>query len=337
MRNYFITGISGFLGTNLVNAIKEEGDAHIYGLVHKGNATFARYEGDKDITLYEGDIRDEKAIAAFLEEAKEGEENYLIHGAGKISLFGHFDKETMEINRDGTKKLVDIAVNKPFQRVVFVSSVDALIQGKNAPCFAPSEYDPEHVVGVYGKSKALASAYMLEAYKEKGFPVIIVNPSAIIGPNDPFLGPMNDVFKRYCQKKVPMGTPGGYDVVDVRDVANGILACLQRGKLGESYLLVGHRVSVKELFAAFAVPSKVPAPKMVAPFFLIRLIAPFVELYARIRRSRPLFSLLAVHCLSHNPYYDKEKAKADLGYVPRSLEDTMRDTYRWLKEEYHLS
>ncbi len=334
MKHYYITGISGFLGINLVNAIKEKGDSRIYGLALKGDPCFSLYENDPDVTMFEGDIRDEGKLKEFLANV-EGE-SYLIHAAGKISLFGSHDRGAMEINYEATKKLVDIALEKNFARFLFVSSVDALVQGKNAPCFAPDEYQPKQVVGIYGKSKALASQYILDAYHEKGFPAIIVNPSAILGPNDPFLSPMNDVFRRFCLGKVPVGTPGGYDVVDVRDVAEGILLALEKGKLGESYLLTGNRVSVQELFASFSAPSGKKAPKGKVPFFLIAMIAPFVELWARIRKKRPLFSLIAVHCLSHNPYYDLGKAEKDLGYSPRPLQETSDDTYAWLKQAGHL-
>ena len=334
MNNYFITGISGFVGRNLVLAIKKRGPAHIYGLVLPNDPAFEFYKDDPDVTLVEGDLCNEESVRSFLSLAKEG--SYLIHCGGRVSLYGHNDPKTMEVNFTGTKYVIDNALDKGFLRILYVSSVDALCPPKEGITYAPGEYDPEHCQGIYGKSKAYGSQYVRKAWKEHGLPVVIVNPSAIIGPDDPFLSPMNDVLRRFALGKVPVATPGGYDTVDVRDVAEGSLLALEKGKLGESYLLVGNRVSVKELFEAFAKTTGRKAPKMTIPFFLLAIIAPFAEFFARLAKKRPLFSPLAVYCLSHNPVYDLEKAKNDLGYSPRPLQETSDDTYAWLKQAKHL-
>ena len=331
MTRYFITGISGFLGRNLVLAIKRHGDAHIHGLVLPGDPAFTLYESDPDVTLVEGSLDDAASLERFLSEV-EGE-SYVIHAAGRVSVFSRGDPLTTHINYDGTKAIVDAAKGKPITRFLFVSSVDALAQNKGETVEEPHDFDVDRCLGVYGKSKALAGNYVLNAYREEGFPSLIVCPSAIIGPDDPFMAPINDALRRFYLGKIPVRTPGGYDIVDVRDVAEGILLALEKGRFGETYLLTGNRVSVKELFATFAAVVGRKSPKIRLPYWILYLVAPFVELLAKIRKKRPLFSPLAIDCLRLNPIYDKTKAETELGHKVRPLKESVEDTYRYLTRE----
>ena len=330
MATYFITGISGFLGRNLVLLLKQRENVKIVGLALPSDYGLEFYKDDPDVTIVEGNICDKESVARFLSSASG--ECYLIHAAARVSLYAHLDKKTTEVNVQGPKNVIDEAMKHDFRKVVYVSSVDALFQTGEGVVYAPDHFDPKHCPGVYGKSKAEASNYVLSCCKEHNLPGVMVCPSAMIGPNDPFIGPMNDAIRRFCQGKIPVLTPGGYDVDDVRDVADGILKALELGKPGETYILGGHRASVREIFEIASRISGRKVPKITLPFFLLYMVAPFAEIFARITRKRPMFSPLAIKLLSHNPDYDRSKAERELGYKVRDLDESIADLIHWMKQ-----
>ena len=337
MKTYYITGISGFLGRNITIELLKEKDISIVGFVLPNEKNLEFYKQHENITLIEGNIIDKEDVERFLSAASKGDK-YLIHAAGKISVYKRNDKPTMTINVDGTRNVIDSVIDKDFKKVVFVSSVDSIPRRKgNDEVCEPDIYDTDKVVGVYSKSKVIANNIVLDAYKNHGLDVSIVLPSAMMGPNDPFNNPINLAIKKFLNDKLPAITKGGYDIADVRDVARGILSVANKGKAGESYLLSGHNISVKELIAlAGKEVKKKPVAKTV-PHFLIKLISPFLELHARIHHKTPLFTGFSMDCLMQNSNYSSKKAKDELGYEITPIETTMKETIEWMKESNYLN
>ncbi len=323
------------MGHNIVKELLEQGETEIYGLAFPNDPGVQGYQDNPCIHIVEGSLTDEESLRRFMAEADE--DSYLIHAAGKVSVYRYADKATMEVNLQGTKNIVEEALRHPFRRFVYVSSVDALPQSKGGVVIDPSSFDPKRCLGVYGKSKALAGQYVLNACKEKGLPAVVVCPSALLGPNDPFCAPLNDALLRFCKGKIPALTPGGYDIADSRDVAKAIVNALHQGNVGECYLLTGTRLSVKELFGHFATVAQKKTPRLIVSFFPLYIAAPFSELLARIQKKRPLLSVLALHCLRLNPTYDSSKAKKDLGFSPREIDQTIADTIAYFQKTGRLS
>lgn len=335
MKRYFITGMSGFLGRNLVLQILEQKETQVIGLVLPGDPAFDFYKDEPRVKLVAGNICNKGDVASFLFSLEDGD--YVIHAAGRISVYGHNDPKTMEINVEGTKTVVDEALRHPPHRFVYVSSVDALDQSEKGAIVPPQRFDPDKAMGVYGKSKAIASNYVLDEYEKKGYDAMVVCPSALIGPNDPFSSPINEAVIKFCKGKIPALTPGGYDIVDVRDVARGILSALEKGRSGETYLLTGSRITVKELLGAFVTRARRKPPRFVVPFFLLYVVSFFTVLLARIKKKRPTLSPLAVSCLRKNPPYDTKKSEEGLGYVSRPFEQSADDFYLYIQEQGYLS
>ena len=129
---------------------------------------------------------------------------------------------------------------------------------------------------------------------------------------------------------LPAITKGGYDIVDVGDVAKGILQVIDKGRSGESYLLTGHYVTVKGLIEEAAkVANKKPVKNKV-PHFAIKAVSPFIERHAKRHNKAPLFTGFSMDCLVQNSNYSYKKANEELGYSPRPLEETMKDTIEWM-------
>ena len=331
MKTYFITGISGFLGRNLTIELLKQKDIEIVGFVLPNEKNLEFYEQYQNITLIRGNILNKEEVDKFLSHSSSGDK-YLIHAAGRISTYRRNDPLTMKINVEGTRNVIDSVVNKGFKKVVYVSSVDSVPRRKdNGTIYEPEEYDIHKVDGVYSKSKVLANNIVLEAVKNHHLDACIVMPSAMMGPNDPFNSPINLAIKKFLNNKLPAIAKGGYDIVDVRDVSKGIFNVLEKGESGESYLLTGHYISVKDLIAlAGTIANKKPVTKTV-PHFLIKIASPFLEMHARIHKKTPLFTGFSMDCLKQNSNYSSNKAKEKVGYEITSLEVTMKDTIKFFK------
>ena len=330
MKTYFITGISGFLGRNLTIELLKQKDVRIVGLVLSNEKNLEFYEQHDNITLVRGNILNKDDVVKFLSTPNSGDK-YLIHTAGKISVYKKNDPITTEINVVGTRNVIDACIDKGFKKVVYVSSVDSVPKRKgNNVIYEPEKYDINLVDGVYSKSKVEANNIVLDAVKSNNLNACIVLPSAIMGPNDPFNAPINSAIKRFLNDKLPAITKGGYDIVDVRDVAKGILQIIEKGRSGESYLLTGHYVTVKELIEEAAkVANKKPVKNKV-PHFAIKAVSPFIERHAKRHNKAPLFTGFSMDCLVQNSNYSYKKANEELGYSPRPLEETMKDTIEWM-------
>lgn len=331
MKTYYITGISGFLGRNLTIELLKQKDIFIVGFVLPNEKNLEFYEQYSNIGLVRGNILNREEVDTFLSYPSHGNK-YLIHAAGKISVYKRRDPLTMVINVDGTRNIIESSIDKNFKKVVYVSSVDSVpkTQGHDV-IYEPKEYDINKVDGVYSKSKVLANQIVLDAYSNHNLDVSIVLPSAIMGPNDPFNAPINSAIRKFINDKLPAITRGGYDIVDVRDVAKGILAVLDKGKAGESYLLTGHDITVKDLIALAGSLSNKKPVKRTIPHFVIKMASPFIQMHAKIRHKAPLFTGFSMDCLKQNSNYSYKKANEELGYNPRPLNETMKDTIEWMK------
>ena len=332
MKTYFITGISGFLGRNLTIELLKQKDIKIVGLVLPNEKNLEFYEQYSNITLVRGNILNKDDIVKFLSTPFDCDK-YLIHAAGKISVYKKNDPLTTKINVVGTRNVIDMCVDKNFKKVIYVSSVDSVPKDRKSKnvIYEPEQYNVNLVDGVYSKSKVEANNIVLDAVKNNGLNACIVLPSAIMGPNDPFNAPINFAIRRFLNDKLPAITKGGYDIVDVRDVAKGILQVIDKGRIGESYLLTGHYVTVKGLIEEAAkVASKKPVKNKV-PHFVIKAVSPFIERHAKRHNKAPLFTGFSMDCLMQNSNYSYKKANEELGYSPRPLEETMKDTIEWMR------
>ena len=331
MKSYYITGISGFLGRNLTIELLKQQDVEIIGFVLPSDKDLEFYKQYPNITLVRGNILNRQDVDVFLNTPCKGDK-YLLHVAGRISVYKRNDPLTTDINVEGTRNVIESCLNKNFKKVIYVSSVDALPRRKgNDPIYEPNHYDFNEVEGVYSKSKALANEIVLNAVKDNNLDACIVLPSVLMGPNDPFNSPINSAIKKFLDNKLPAITKGGYDIVDVRDVARGMLLAADKGKAGESYLLTGHNMSVKELIEiAGKVANKDPV-SAIAPTFAIKLASPFIGMHARIHHKTPLFTAFAIDCLTQNSNYSYKKANEEFGYKPTAFDITMKDTIKWLQ------
>ena len=240
---YLVTGATGHLGNTVAHRLARAG-RQVRALVLPGEEHAPQLPGG----AVAGDVRSPASLEALFAGA-EGRDVTVIHCAGIVSIASRFDQNVYDVNVTGTKNVVDACVRRGVKKLVHVSSVHALPEKPGGALVSETDvFSPGAVVGLYAKTKAAATAYALAA-RARGLDVRVVHPSGICGPYDYGHGHLTQLVQDFCTGRLAAGVDGGYDFVDVRDVAAGILACCERGRPGECYILSGRYCTVRDVLA----------------------------------------------------------------------------------------
>jgi dihydroflavonol-4-reductase len=318
-----VTGASGHIGANLVRALLGQG-RRVRTLVHKSTAAI----DGLPVEVVRADLLDGPAVLRACAGA-----GSVFHLAGKISAGWEPDADVHAINVMGTRNVVDSCLAAGVNRLVHFSSIQALSGNDTIDETCELVAADERTRGAYDQAKAEAERLVLGA-GERGLDAVIVSPTAVLGPFDLQPSPMGEVLLALGRGKLPALVAGGHcDYVDVRDVATGALAAEQRGRRGERYILSGTRLSLVELARQWASVTGRAAPRFAVPMGLARVAAPFAPAWARWRGRRPLFTSESLRVLRTQPPASHRKAGAELGYRPRSIDETLRDTCAWMKNQ----
>ncbi len=328
---YLVTGGMGHLGSTLIKALISRGERNIRALVLRED------EGEcfDEVSYFSGDVRDKESMRPFFEHT-EDEEIFLVHTASLISIQRKGMKDLYEVNVGGTENIIELAREYGVKKLVYVSSVHAIEERKDISVQREAEsYDPESVYGEYAKSKAIAGNMVLDAAREGLFAMVVL-PSGIIGPGDRGRNHLVQLCQMFLSNHLPLSVRGGYDMVDVRDVADGIIKALEKGKSGESYILSGSSVSIREMLGYMASCSS-RKNRLCIPIFLARIVSPFFELDAKRKKKRPLFTRYSLMTLKSNTRFSHDKASVELGYRPRDISESVRDMVFYLQRINRLA
>lgn len=323
---YIITGAAGHLGSTLIRQLTARGDT-VRGLLLPGEEGIAR----STATYIHGDVRDKDSLAPLFDGLAPSEA-VVIHCAGIISIANTVTEAMQAVNIDGTQNIIDLCAEKGVRKLVYVSSVHALPEGDRWRVITEADsFSPDWVVGGYAKTKAAATQRVLDAGRA-GLNISIVHPSGILGPYDISGNHLVQLVSDYVRGKLPAGVRGGYDFVDVRDVAMGCLAAADDGKTGECYILSNRHYDVRDLIAMLrAIKGGRRLP--ILPIWMAKAAAPLLEWIARLRHQRPLLTRYSLYTLHSNDRFSHDKATRLLGYAPRDLYETLTDTVAWMDAE----
>lgn len=317
---YIVTGVTGHLGNVVVRCLRKRGE-RVVGLLLPGEKN-----PFSDMVSVYGNVVDKESLRGLFEAASE---RIVIHCAGLVSISSYDGLRLWDTNVNGTRNMVDLAMEYGVKKFIYVSSVHAIPEQRGQFTITEiADFRSEDVIGDYAKTKSTATAYVLEA-ASNGLPACVVHPSGIIGPYDPGRGQMSCVMQMYLKKRLPAGVTGGYDFVDVRDVAKGIVACCDKGKNGECYILSGHYYSVKDFLELAAKEVSRKPPKLYVP---LNMIEPIAELWEKILHrfgKKTVFTPYSLYTLGSNGNFSHKKASAELGYVVHDREQTIHDMVRW--------
>ena len=319
---WLVTGATGHVGTILVSVLQQRG-AHVRILVLP-NSNVAAYS---NIGICEGDIRNRESLIPFFDR---GDYDYvsLVHCAALITIASKHNPEVWNINVHGTNNVMSLARDTGVDRIVYVSSVHAIPERPADETITEvSSFSPDLVHGQYAKSKAAAAQIVMD-YAKAGLNVSVVHPSGIIGPGDTLSrNHMIRTIHAIAEGKISVGLQGGYDFVDSRDVADGIIGCEEKGRPGECYILNGHYISVLELVNSIRRIQGKKAAGFEAPHAAAKMIAPAVEWVSRVfSKEPPLLTPYSVYTLHTNGRFSHEKATREFDYHPRPIEESIRDS-----------
>jgi dihydroflavonol-4-reductase len=322
-----VTGASGHIGGNLVNALVDRG-RHVRALINNNDRGLI---GDLDIEFAHGDVCDPASLKAAFCGAK-----VVYHLAGIISLDGDQGGRVQAVNVTGVRNVARAALACGVERMVHVSSVHAFVPPPDGAVLDESRpLTARPTDTAYARSKA-GGERELRQVMQQGLDAVILNPTAVLGPLDVTPSSMGQFFIDLYRRKVPALIPGGYTWIDARDVAEAALAAEQKGRRGENYLLAGPRLSVVELCRVAEQITGIKSPRVIVPMWLARRAAAAQTWRDRRRGRAPLFTPESLDTLRTNPQVSSAKATRELGFQPRPIEDTVRDIYAWFRTRGQL-
>lgn len=318
-----VTGGKGYVGFALVKELESRGEKMRLLL-----RTDSPYFDGIDCEKFMGDVTDPEQ----LEQAFEGADT-VYHIAGVVDITGTKDKQVWSVNYEGTKNVVAACKKCGVKTLIFCSSVDAIPISEEMNVIREiRSFDPDLLEGAYAKSKASATQYVLDSADES-LRVCVVHPSCCIGPydnnNTSSVGTMLDL---YIKGLFPVSMDfGGYNFVDVRDVAKGMVAAAEKGRNGECYILSGYAHTLDEFIRTLAyVCDKKPPVFKLRKSMIVKLL-PEIEKVFEALKLPPLLNEYSIRKLCENCNFSCFKAKVELGYDPMTLEESLKDTVAWMK------
>jgi dihydroflavonol-4-reductase len=324
--NIAITGASGHIGVNLCRLLAEKGHS-IRALVHKNIKNLRGIP----IKTVKGDLMDSQS----LDELARGAD-IVFHLAAVISIRGKKVKDLFEKNVDGTRNMLEAALKEKVKRFIHFSSIHALVHEPRDQALDESRGLAIDDKMAYSRSKALAEIEVFNAVKD-GLDAVILNPTAVIGPYDFTPSLVGRALILMSLGKLSMLPPGGYDWVDVRDIAQAAAASISKGRKGERYLLSGHWREIKEIAAIVSGITGREKKFKNCPMWLAHLGLPFIHLHCAVKAKEPLYTRDSLYTLQagHSNISNK-KASKELGFIPRPLEESLKDTLDWFRESGYL-
>ena len=321
---FIVTGAAGHLGSTIVRLLSQAGQ-NVRALSLAGEAQRAR----RGVTWFTGDVCRPESLR-MLFSGLDGRDVCVIHAAGVVDISGEMSARMRDVNVEGTKNVIALCREFDVRRLVYVSSVHAIPEREDMGVMREIRaFSPDAVTGGYAKTKAEATQAVLDA-AAAGLDAVVVHPSGILGPYDDAGNHLVQVLRDYLRGKLPACVRGGYDLVDVRDVASGCIRAALHGRSGECYILSNRHYEVSDMLKLAREAGggrKLP----VLPMWMAEAAVPLLGLVAKLRRQRPLYTRYSLYALKSNDRFDHDKATAELNYRPRDLRATIRDTVRYLK------
>ncbi len=320
-----VTGATGHVGTNLCRILIDQGH-QVKVLIHSDAIGL---EG-LPLEFIRGDITNESDLENLCSGC-----DVVYHLAAFISIHKR-EPKCEKINTESCHNLIRAARNQGVKRIIHFSSIHAFNQ---EPLETELNETRELALGStssYDSSKAYGQRLMMEA-SSAGPEVVVLNPTAIIGPNDFKPSLLGNAVIRFYRGENPSLIPGGYNWVDVRDICQAAVNAIDNGVPGECYLLGGNWQSLKTMAGTVEKLGGHKAPWLSLPMWVAWLGAGVLNLHARITKRVPLYTAMSLEVLKHgHKNISSQKAKSVLGFNSRPFEETISDTIQWFKENGYL-
>lgn len=317
---WLVTGGTGHIGNVLIRTLLERGEK-VRALILPGESRDP-IVGLK-AEMVEGDVLNIDSLFESMRGIKG-----IFHLAGVISIMPGPNPFVRRVNVEGTRNILSAARKSGIQRLIYTSSIHAIQRMKEGVIDERLPYDVGNPYGAYDRSKAEATLDVLNA-ADAGMDAVVACPTGVIGPYDFRGSMMGSVIHDAAAAKPTLYVDGAYDFVDVRDVADGLIAAAEKGTRGESYILSGKKISVRYLLETVREITGRGFFQMRIPFDFAKLAALFTPLYYKLAHATPRFTPYALEVLRSNSNISHAKATRELGYRPRPLYESIHDAVKW--------
>jgi dihydroflavonol-4-reductase len=325
MNTVLVTGATSFLGYHVVKRLNEMRiRPRVLELPGVAIDVLARL----DIERCPGHLGEPEAMTAACRGA-----HTLLHTAFKVSVGGgtHLLNEMRRVNVDGSRRLLQAAASVGVRRAVVTGSALAIgVNRRPAELDESAEWARHAFALPYARIRREAELDAL-AQSTPHFDVMTVCPAFTFGPDDPIGAPANKLLQALISQKLKFTLPVGFACTDVRDFAQGMVLAAEGGRARQRYLLTGGNVTTSELLQRAATIAGVRAPRFTPPLVLVKGLVRMLEAVSAIRRKPAPVTSDVLEIIGRYAWYDSTKARTELGWKPRPLEQTLADTIGWLR------
>ena len=322
MMKAFVTGGSGFIGTNLIHLLLEEG-FEVRAMV-RSTSVISQLK-TLPVELAYTDLNSSK-LAFHLEGC-----DVLFHAAAHYSLWRSDHDRLFESNVQGTRNILAAAKSAGIRRTVYTSSVAAIgVKLDGLPATEQHQSKPEDLISAYKRSKYWAEQEVLKAVGE-GQDIVIVNPTSPIGPWDVKPTPTGEIILRFLRRQMPAFVDTGLNFIAIEDVCRGHLLALEKGKIGDRYILGHQNLSLQDFLLQLSSLTGLKAPLLKLPHWLPlgaawvdeRLLSQFGKV--------PNLAIDSVRMSQQKMYYDASKAVKELGLPQTDLQPSIMASIEWFR------
>jgi dihydroflavonol-4-reductase len=324
-----VTGATGFIGANLVRELLKQG-FQVRALVREGS-DLRNLEGLK-VELALGDLRNAEALKKALEGC-----DVLFHTAALYSFWVPQPEVMYEINVKGTANILQAALHTGVQKVVYTSTESTIgIDRRTGLGKENLIARPEELTNHYKRSKFLAEKVALDMC-QKGLPIVVVNPTATVGPYDRKPTPTGRFILSFLNRHMPAYVNTGLNLVNVEDVARGHLLALEKGKVGERYILGNENLTFQTVLEMLSRLTGIRPPRICLPLSFALAVGYLSEFFVgRVLKKPPWITVEAVKAARDFRFFDCSKAIEELGFAPTPVEKGLERAVRWFKENGYV-
>ena len=325
-----VTGATGFIGANLVRELIKL-DYQVRALVREGSNK-KNIDG-LYIDVVTGDLRDKESLNRALEDCE-----VLFHVAASYTFWSPRPEDIYETNVTGTENILSAAFEKGIKKVVYTSTESTVgVSKKKGFGTEDMEMNPEDLSGAYKKSKYQAERLVFRMCHD-GLPAVIVNPTMPVGPYDIKPTPSGRTIVDFLNSKMPAYVNTGLNIIDVEDVAKGHILALEKGRIGERYILGNRNLTLKEIFDILERISGIRAPGMRIPIWFALLVAYIDEFISGILlRKQPKVPLAGVKASRKFRHFDCSKAVNELGLPQTPVEESFKKAMKWFTDNGYIN
>jgi len=314
-----VTGVSGFLGWHVAQALLRRG-IPVRALVRRPEAV-----ADVNVELVAGDLRDADAVRRAVEGC-----GLVFHVAADYRLWVRLPREMYESNVGGTRNVLEAARRAEVERIVYTSTVGCIGFVKGGLGDETTPVSLADMTGHYKRSKWLAEQEALAAARA-GLPVVIVNPTAPVGAHDVKPTPTGQTILDFLRGRMPAYVDTGLNIVDAADAAEGHWLACEHGRPGERYILGSENLTLKQIFEILSRITGRPAPRLRLPWVVAFAAAAADTLRARLTGSPPRAPVDAVRMARKKMWVSAAKAERELGFRPAPAETALRNAVEWFQ------